>query len=55
MPNGGGAFELVKRRKNAFVATHRTAFTLFDVDGGSIAVRPMTLACDGHAVPYYLR
>jgi predicted phosphodiesterase len=53
MPHGGGAFELVRRAKNTYVATRRTAFTLFDVDGSSIDVRPMTLDASGQPVPFY--
>jgi hypothetical protein len=54
MPHGGGAFELKMNRKKSYIEHTRVTFTIFDVDGASIDVRPMTLDPDGNAIPFYL-
>jgi predicted phosphodiesterase len=54
MPHGGGVFEIHKRRKNRFHQHARTTFTLFEVDGDDIDVRPMTIDRDGRPLDFYL-
>ena len=53
MPEGGGEFTIARGRKNRRIQHYKNSFTLFTVDGDSIAVRPMTVI-HGHAKAFYL-
>lgn len=54
MPNGGGAFEISRGRKNRHIQHYRNAFVLIDVDGPELRVRPMTVDAAGKPRSFYL-